>query len=117
MNIKDLTTMEDVVSLNNPSKEVKALIEVANSKGCVVRHVGKWNDTKFGESNIVAIENGQFRISFITNVLKGINYFKIHQVYDYQQDKLYINQRYHFKFISFIGGLNGETFVKITNLN
>ena len=93
------------------------LIEASNSKGYVVRSIGTWNPTQFGESNIVTIEGGQYRITFITNVLHGVNYFKIFQVHDLINNRAYRASRYHIKFINLICEINGETYVNIKEEN
>lgn len=91
----------------------KELIEVVNSKGMVVRHQGDWNDNKFGKSNIITIEGSQFRITFVTNVLHGINYFNIIQVTDLYINRTYKASRFFTKFISLISEINGQTFIKL----
>lgn len=92
------------------------LVEVVNSKGMVVKHVGNWNDTSFGPANIVTIEGATHRITFITNVLNGVNYFKIFQVHDLHKDRAYRAQRYFYKYIPLISAINGETFIKLKEL-
>lgn len=89
------------------------LIEVANSKGYVVRKVQPCEKTKFGQADMVTIEGGQYKIIFITNVLHGVNYSKIIHVEDYLAGRNYRAQRYHLKFIPLVGAINGETFIEL----
>lgn len=91
----------------------QTLIEVVNSMGMVVKHQGTWHDNKFGKTNIITIEGSTHRISFITNVLHGVNYFEIFQVTDLYKDRTYKAMRYFYKFVSLISGINGNTYIKL----
>ena len=89
------------------------LIEVANTKGYAVKTIHGWNPTKFGPAHIIVIEGGEFRISFVTNVLHGVNYFRIHQVTNYLQGRTYSSPRFHRKHIGLVGSIIGETKIKL----
>lgn len=91
----------------------KHLVEVVNSKGMTVQHVRTWLPNQFGETSIVTIEISTHRIIFITNVLHGVNYFKIIQVHDTQKNRVYRAQRYFHKYISLISSINGETYTSL----
>lgn len=92
------------------------LIDVVNGKGYVVRQIHEWIPTSFGKSNIITIENSTHRITFVTNVLNGVNYFTIFQVFDVYKNVTYKASKYFTKFISLINNINGETFIKINTL-
>ena len=91
----------------------KHLIESANEKGYVVRDVAHSVSNDFGFTNLVVIQGGQYTISFITNVLHGVNYFNIIAVKDYLNNRMYFSNRYHIKFISLISEINGNTHIKL----
>lgn len=91
----------------------KHLIIASNKQGYVVKTVHEWKPNQFGYSNIITIEGGQYRISFITNVLYGHNYFKIHQVTNYLTNRTYSSPRYHHKFISLLTTILGETHINM----
>lgn len=89
----------------------KNLIDIVNSKGMVVREVKEWDENQFGKTNLVTIEDSSYRITFITNVLHGVNYFKIVQVHDLQLNRKYNAWRYFRKFISLVNDINGLVYI------
>lgn len=86
------------------------LIEATNKQGYVVKTQHEWNPNQFGDTHIIVIEGGQYRISFVTNVLNGRNYFSIHQVTNYLTGRTYTSPRYHTKFISLIVEISGDVY-------
>lgn len=99
----------------NANEKMEILINVVNAKGYVVRQLDNWKENKFGKTDIVTIENGEHRITFITNVFYGINYFKIFQLDRYLQGKVYKSSRYFLKHIPLINTINGEVHIRINN--
>lgn len=91
----------------------KHLIESANKKGYVVKSVEDWGQNQFGKQHIITIEGGQYCITFNTNVLHGVNYFLIHSVTDYLNNRTYKASRYHHKFISLVSEIMGETHISL----
>lgn len=93
--------------------EYKALIEECNKCGYVVRDVQDYKSNKFGDNNIVVIEGGQYRITYTTNVLHGRNYYKVISIYDYLNERNYVSERYHHKFIPLLSWINGNTYISL----
>lgn len=89
------------------------LIEVANAKGYVVKSITPHKPNSFGNTDLVTIENGEHRITFITNVLHGVNYFYMVELDRYLQGRVYRAQRYFYKFTSLLSRINGETFIAL----
>lgn len=91
----------------------QSLIEVVNSKGMVVREQKSNGLNDYGCTHLVTIEGSQYRISFITNVLHGVNYFKIVEVTDLYKDRTYKATRYFMKFIPLVCDINGKTHIAL----
>jgi hypothetical protein len=108
--------MRQVKNIKNGVNEVnEVLVDVLNSKGFVVRQCHDWKDNTFGKTNIITIENGEFRLTFVTNVLHGHNYFQILQLDKYLQNRVYKAQRYFYKYIPLINEINGEIYTRLYN--
>lgn len=90
----------------------KNLVEAVNSRGMVVRSLGDWGGNRFGETNIITIEGSTHRITFITNVLNGVNEFDIFQLHDLYNDKVYKDERFFAKYNSLIAEINTEIYRK-----
>ena len=90
------------------------LINVVNSKGYVVLEQRPYKLNKFGETDLVIIENSTERITFITNVFDDTNYFKIIKLET--NGKTYQSTRYFLKYVSLISNINGRVFIKENNL-
>lgn len=89
------------------------LVEVFNSKGYVIKSIEAGKENQFGKTDIFTIEGGQYRITYESNVLHGVNYFKILKVTDYLAGRNYMAWRYFFKFISFIQSINSEIYLEL----
>ena len=88
----------------------KSVIKTLNNEGYTLKHFGRWNENKFGKTNIIKVEKGNMEITFITNSLHGRNYFKIFQVHNNLTNRTYKAERFFLKYVSEINQLNGKLF-------
>ena len=88
----------------------KSVIKTLNNEGYTLKHLGRWNENKFGQTNIITVERDNIRITFITNALHGRNYFKIFQVHNNLTNRTYKAGRFFLKYVSEFSELNGKLF-------
>lgn len=89
------------------------LIEFWNRRGFVVRSQENGETNKFGKTHIVTVETSNLEITYVTNVLHGVNYFKITQVKDLYKNINYRACRYFYKYINLVSGVNGDIFINM----
>lgn len=93
---------------------IQNIVSIAvKEKGYKLESCFECDSNQFGKTNLVKIDNGEYRIVYSTNVLNGRNYFNIKEVYSHKNNRTYTSSRYFTKFILLISSINGEIFIKL----